>query len=131
MLNLKLDPRVFLLPLLTVALSLEAQAQRTWIVDYKGGGDYKKIQDAINAASDGDTIFVKLGGYGPCSTSKALHFRGEESKTFPSFSKSIKVSNLRKGQTVTFQSFMTTELSLANNAGHVHCVDVQVDGMGQ
>lgn len=33
------------------------------IVDDEGNGDYTNIQDAINAASDGDTIWVKDGSY--------------------------------------------------------------------
>lgn len=32
-------------------------------VDDDGGADFEKIQDAINASSDGDTIFVYSGGY--------------------------------------------------------------------
>jgi parallel beta-helix repeat protein len=36
---------------------------KTWIVDDDGPADFNMIQDAINAASDGDTIFVKAGTY--------------------------------------------------------------------
>ncbi|MGD0496605.1 MAG: NosD domain-containing protein [Candidatus Bathyarchaeia archaeon] len=36
---------------------------RTWTVDDDGPADFSKIQDAINAASDGDTIFVHNGTY--------------------------------------------------------------------
>ncbi len=35
----------------------------TWYVDDDGGGDFTKIQDAIDNASDGDTIFVYNGFY--------------------------------------------------------------------
>lgn len=36
---------------------------RTWTVDDDGPADFSTIQEAINATSDGDTIFVKNGTY--------------------------------------------------------------------
>ncbi len=36
---------------------------RTWTVDDDGPADFARIQDAISAASSGDTIFVKAGIY--------------------------------------------------------------------
>ncbi len=36
---------------------------REWIVDANGGGDYTVIQDAIDAAAAGDTVWVKPGVY--------------------------------------------------------------------
>ncbi|MFW3146912.1 MAG: NosD domain-containing protein [Thermoplasmatota archaeon] len=38
-------------------------APRTWIVDKKGDGDFTTIQDAVDSASDGDTIRVWDGKY--------------------------------------------------------------------
>ena len=35
----------------------------TWYVDDDGGQDFTKIQAAVNAASDGDTIYVYAGYY--------------------------------------------------------------------
>jgi len=36
---------------------------KTWIVDDDGPADFHTIQEAINAANPGDTIFVKAGIY--------------------------------------------------------------------
>ena len=36
---------------------------KTWYVDDDGGADYEKIQDAIDASQDGDTIRVWEGTY--------------------------------------------------------------------
>ncbi|MFN0243154.1 MAG: hypothetical protein ACKVWV_09715 [Planctomycetota bacterium] len=44
------------------ALAVPARAG-VWIVDELGGGDFLRIQPAVNAASDGDTILVKSGSY--------------------------------------------------------------------
>lgn len=38
-------------------------AQSTWTVDDNGPADYRKIQEAVNAASPGDTIYVRNGTY--------------------------------------------------------------------
>jgi parallel beta-helix repeat protein len=42
----------------------QVQAEpKTWIVDDDGPADFSSIQEAINAASSGDTIYVKNGTY--------------------------------------------------------------------
>jgi parallel beta-helix repeat protein len=52
--------------------------QKTWIVDDDGPADFAAIQEAINAASDGDTIFVRNGIYsGPVVIDKTLTLQGE------------------------------------------------------
>jgi hypothetical protein len=52
--------------LLTLAaLPSAVSAQAVWTVDADGGGDFLEIQDAIDAASDGDAILVGPGLYGP------------------------------------------------------------------
>jgi parallel beta-helix repeat protein len=50
---------------LTSSVSIQqVKAQpRTWTVDDNGPADFSKIQDAINAAQNGDTISVRSGTY--------------------------------------------------------------------
>ena len=57
-------------------------AGKTWYVDDNGGKDFTRIQDAINASSDGDTVFV----YGGCYqenvvVDKSIHLEGEDRDT--------------------------------------------------
>jgi len=59
---------VFLMTILigipVVILLLPGSAEgRTWYVDDDGGGDFERIQDAINASGDGDEIRVWKGIY--------------------------------------------------------------------
>lgn len=46
-----------------VKLASSGLPPKTWIVAPDGSGDFLTIQAAINAASDGDTIFVRNGTY--------------------------------------------------------------------
>lgn len=52
----------------TTAASGGGPSTYSIIVDAAGGGDYTTIEDAITAASAGDTIFVKSGTYTPAMT---------------------------------------------------------------
>jgi parallel beta-helix repeat protein len=49
--------------LLTIILTTRTSAAATLTVDDDGGADFEKIQDAINASADGDTIRVWEGTY--------------------------------------------------------------------
>jgi parallel beta-helix repeat protein len=46
-----------------LSLTRVAMGGRTWTVDDDGPADHRKIQDAVNNASDGDTILVRPGTY--------------------------------------------------------------------
>ncbi len=49
--------------LLVLALSSPAAAQATWTVDDDGPADFTSIQDAVDAAAEGDAILVHAGSY--------------------------------------------------------------------
>ena len=49
--------------LVALGAAVSAVSAREWTVDAQGSGDYTVIQDAIDAASAGDTIWVKPGVY--------------------------------------------------------------------
>ena len=54
----------------------------TWYVDDDGGADFTRIQDAIDAASDGDTIYVYGGTYHESiNVSKSVVLTGENKET--------------------------------------------------
>jgi parallel beta-helix repeat protein len=55
---------------------------KTWIVDDDGPADFSTIQEAINAANAGDTVFVKAGAYSePIQIDKTLALVGENKST--------------------------------------------------
>ena len=68
--------RVFLSCTLAVTAAPLA-AQRTWIVDETGGGDFHDISPAIQAAAAGDTIRVRRGSYGEFIVGKSLRILGD------------------------------------------------------
>ena len=67
------------LVLTTVGFSTAVNVNDTIYVDDDGGADYTTIQEAIDTASNGDTIFVYPGTYyGSIRINKTLTLTGEE-----------------------------------------------------
>ncbi len=55
---------LFASPLINLETSVKASpTTRTWTVDDNGPADFDNIQEAINNASSGDTVFVYVGTY--------------------------------------------------------------------
>jgi len=77
---------LLLMGILTLAFDIQpAKAEsRTWTVDDDGPADFQTIHDAIDAASPGDTIFVKSGEYcegQSAHITKPLTLQGENPET--------------------------------------------------
>ena len=75
---------VVFLSMLTLAFddqSVKAEPE-TWTVDDNGPADFSTIQEAINAASDGGTIFVRMGTYYEnIVVNRTVVLTGEDSST--------------------------------------------------
>nr|QNO57352.1 hypothetical protein DPOOOCMC_00010 [Methanosarcinales archaeon ANME-1 ERB7] len=64
--------------LLAMFASVGCVSAKTWYVDDDGGADFTRIQDAISAASAGDTIIVRDGTYVEnVNVDKSLTIRSE------------------------------------------------------
>jgi len=73
---------LLLVSMLTLAFEIQpVRAEpRTWTVDDDGPADFHTIQEAINAANSGDTIFVKAGTYFEnVAVDKTVTVTGEDS----------------------------------------------------
>ena len=104
---------IFLRPLAGVVASfllcLSTAAQgRLWIVNQSAGfGDFVVIQNAIDAASDGDTVYVQSYTGSPDVTvdAKALTLLGEDLGLGGPVIGDVRIQNLATTQAVTMQSF--------------------------
>lgn len=71
-----------LISLMIPAFLIQPVKATVWTVNDDGGADFTRIQDAINAASDGDSINVLSGTYNELLTiDKDLHISGENRET--------------------------------------------------
>ncbi len=106
------------------------------VVDAAGGGSFTQIQQAINAAVDGDTILVKPGSYAGFSIDgKALTVVGDVG-TRPTIFQSVSVVNLAQGQTLTLARLnvgvtiapFAPGLDVENCDGALRCVESEFRG---
>jgi len=75
---------LLLIGIVTLAFNIQPvkSESRTWTVDDDGPADFSKIQDAINAANLGDTIYVKAGTYHELLVvNKTVSLVGEDKST--------------------------------------------------
>ena len=107
-------------------LGAELSAQRTWVVDRRGGGDFTGLQAAFLAARDGDTVLIRSGFYGRASTKKALTLLGDG---VPPRVLALTVTDLPASKSFAMKSLdVTDRFSLWNNKGRVHLERVSVPG---
>ena len=113
-----------------------AQPSHVIVVDDTGSGPYFTIQDAVDAAQDGDTILVKHGDYvGFSVANKHLTVVGDGSSVY--LTGAVSAQDLQRGKVLTLVHLRTTgsygssPLVLTNDAGRVrldHCSFVGSDG---
>lgn len=60
-----------------VALAASTVAQTTWTVDAAGGGDFTKVQDAVEAAAPNDILRILPGDYAGAVLDKRLRLLGD------------------------------------------------------
>ena len=93
--NRALQRTLGLLALLTAPLV----GQQTWIIDSNNGPGthFTDIPPAVSAASDGDTLIIRAGGYSGFSTGKALTLLGEGApRVFATTRPAIEVTGLAR-----------------------------------
>jgi parallel beta-helix repeat protein len=74
---------ILLVSMLMLAFNLKSvrAEPKTWVVDDNGPADFHTIQEAVDAASIGDTILVKSGTYLPVLIDKSVSIEGENRST--------------------------------------------------
>ena len=99
------------------------QPSHVIVVDAAGGGSFLRIQDAVDAARDGDTILVRPGSYdGFTVVDKALVIVGDGSNVH--VSGTARAQDLQPGKILTLAQLQVTSLagasalSLSYDSGH-------------
>jgi hypothetical protein len=97
------------------AITLPATAD-VLVVDGDGGAPFTAIQPAIDAAVDGDTIYVQRAFYTSFVVdNKSLTIVGHDNPLWPEVSGSIQIKNLAAGKTLTLSSFRVIGTSGPSN----------------
>lgn len=131
----------FALSLLATASSptLPSLLSDVLVVDSTGGGDYQFIQDAVNAAANGDIVLVRAGSYAGFNVNGlGLTIIGDNVQPRPQITSRVLVRSLLDDQTlvlsgfdiqgggVTFQS--GTALEITDCVGAVRIQDSRLTG---
>lgn len=88
----------------------------TWVVDGGGSGDFTDIQPAVDAAVEGDEIWILVGDYGTVTVSgKSLHLVGQVGPGGwpPIYCDQVLVENLGPQQRVLISGLVIEEDSTA------------------
>ena len=105
----------------SLMLTSSVAAQRTWIVDQFGPGDFKDLPEAFEAASPADNLIVKPGFYRGASTNKGIRVY-----SIGAFVPSgvIEVYDLPRDETFVIDSFSSaptgTQLLFRNCRGTIY-----------
>ena len=111
-----------LLPMVALCAA-GASAQKTWIVDGTGGGDFKIPQQAVDAAKDGDAIVIRAGVYASFTVSKkSLCIRGENRpQVFI-----VWIDKVPTGGRLTLKGIEANGVDIKTCPGAVHCEDLRL-----
>lgn len=115
--------RPCLLSCIMALCTVPLAAQKTWIVDGTGNGDFKKPQQAVDAANNGDEIVIRGGVYPSFTASqKWLTIRGENRpQVFI-----VWVDGVPQGRHFTIKGIETNGFALSKSPGSIHCEDVRM-----
>ncbi len=117
------------LPLLACLGAGESSAQRTWIVDAAGAGDFTTVSGAVLASGRGDTLLVRPGSYS--STSTISHGLTVVADPGAQLGAGFIVSGLPAGDAVSLVGgLVTSSVRLRNCDGRVHLESVAVTAAG-
>lgn len=119
---------------LLIAGLVARAAEANVIVVAPSGGNFTQIQPAVNAASDGDTILVRAGGYASFTVNdKALDLVADSGASVL-VSGSVRIEQLAAARTVTLTGFaveatsLSPALVLTNDAGSVRIQGCSIEG---
>lgn len=99
-----------------------AIAQKTWVVDAGGHGDFTTVQAAFDKALPRDIIFVESGSYVGATCKKGVRLLGRSSPQI----QSLTVRDLPAGSEFTAKGVIVTgQFTLSQNKGRVHLESVE------
>ena len=122
-----------------VVVAAALPAQRTWIVDRDGGGDFSDLPAAVAVATHDDVLVVRAGTYSPFATDQGIAVLGQGSVRIAGrvFNGAmVDVRGLPGGRTFSMrnieveQSDTAVGVALSDNPGRVHLHEVVVEPAG-